>query len=57
MKHYVCTGNCGGESDKPKFCTAENCSKEGQPFVECDCEDGLHEEAKNSDEDEKSDEM
>jgi len=43
MSHYVCTGGCGGESDRPGVCQAEDCPKEGQPFVECECEDGMHE--------------
>lgn len=42
MMHYVCTGDCGGESEKAKVCDAEGCSKEGQPLSECDCADGLH---------------
>ena len=48
MSHYVCTGECGGESDKPGVCQAEDCSKKGQPLVECDCEDGEHAEAINA---------
>ena len=42
MTHYVCTGDCGGESEKPKVCETEGCTKEGQPLAECDCGDGLH---------------
>jgi hypothetical protein len=45
MAHYVCTGGCGGESDKPGVCQAEDCPKEGQPLVECNCEDGIHDES------------
>ncbi len=43
--HYVCTGGCGGEADRPGTCQAEDCSKEGQPMVPCACEDGLHDES------------
>lgn len=39
MKHYICTGGCGGVSEKPGICTAEVCSKKGQPLTECDCEE------------------
>ena len=42
MTHYVCTGDCGGESEKPKVCETEGCSKEGQQLSECDCADGIH---------------
>ena len=44
MTHYVCTGTCGGESDKPGLCQAEGCTKEEQPLEECNCDDGLHKE-------------
>jgi len=43
MAHYICTGGCGGESDSPGVCEAEDCSKHGQPLEPCECEDGLHE--------------
>jgi hypothetical protein len=42
MIHYICTGDCGGESDKPGVCLADGCSKEDQPLVDCNCADGLH---------------
>ena len=42
MKHYVCTGGCGGVSDTPKVCDAEDCPKEGEALNPCDCEDGQH---------------
>lgn len=45
MTHYVCTGDCEGESSNPGLCQGEGCTKEGEPLVECNCEDGLHEEA------------
>ena len=43
MNHFVCTGDCGGESEKPGVCQATGCTKEDQPLEECTCEDGLHE--------------
>ena len=42
MIHYVCRGSCGGDWPKPGLCDAAFCSKEGQPLVECNCEDGMH---------------
>ena len=43
MQHYICAGDCGGESDRPGVCEHETCSKEGQSFISCDCDDGFHE--------------
>lgn len=51
MKHFICTGSCEGEASNPGVCQAEDCKKEGEPLIECDCEDGLHKEAKKEDED------
>ncbi|MBI4130150.1 hypothetical protein HY468_02440 [Candidatus Roizmanbacteria bacterium] len=48
MKHYICTGECGGVSDTPGTCQAESCSLHGQPLVECDCEDGEHDTINNA---------
>lgn len=45
MEHYICSGDCGGESNEPRVCEAEFCPKEGQPMIACDCEDGLHKNA------------
>ncbi|MDP3941643.1 MAG: hypothetical protein Q8Q49_05035 [bacterium] len=42
MKHYICTGECEGVSDKPGTCQAESCSKFHQPLIECNCTDGKH---------------
>ncbi len=42
MKHYICTGECGGVSDTPGTCQAGECSLQGQPLVECTCRDGKH---------------
>ncbi len=48
MAHYVCTGGCGGEKDRPGVCETEDCSKEGQPMTECNCIDGGHDEVSTS---------
>ncbi|OGZ01928.1 MAG: hypothetical protein A2946_04130 [Candidatus Liptonbacteria bacterium RIFCSPLOWO2_01_FULL_53_13] len=40
--HYICTGGCGGVSDKPGVCQAETCAKHGQPLELCGCTDGKH---------------
>ncbi|MFA6365441.1 MAG: hypothetical protein WCW78_03510 [Candidatus Paceibacterota bacterium] len=42
MKHYICTGGCGGVSDKPGVCQTKICPKHGKPLEECDCTDGKH---------------
>lgn len=42
MKHYICTGDCGGVSEKPGVCQAQTCPKHGQPLSECECSDGKH---------------
>jgi hypothetical protein len=42
MKHYICTGGCGGVSEKPGVCQAIDCPKYGKPLEECDCEDKSH---------------
>lgn len=42
MRHYTCTGGCGGESDQPAVCQAEDCLKHGKDMTECDCHDGEH---------------
>ncbi|MEK7574642.1 MAG: hypothetical protein AAB511_00215 [Patescibacteria group bacterium] len=45
MAHFACTGSCGGESNNEGVCEAEFCSKESQPLVPCNCEDGMHKDA------------
>jgi len=45
MKHYICTGSCAGEWQKPGLCDSRFCSNEGQALIECSCEDGAHENA------------
>ncbi|MEK7181219.1 MAG: hypothetical protein AAB738_02715 [Patescibacteria group bacterium] len=42
MTHYVCTGDCHGESPRPGTCQAKDCGKFGEPLEPCECEDGLH---------------
>lgn len=43
MTHYICTGSGEGVADKPGVCQTEGCTKEGDPLVACNCEDGEHE--------------
>ena len=45
MTHYICTGGCNGLADKSGVCQAQDCAKYNQPLIECNCEDGKHEEA------------
>lgn len=53
MQHFICAGGCDGESSTPGVCQAEDCKKEGEPLTPCDCEDGLHGEVlEKEDEDE-----
>lgn len=40
--HFVCTGECGGVSDKPGTCQAKDCSKHNMLLEKCDCADGTH---------------
>jgi len=47
MKHFICTGGCEGESSIPGVCQAEECKKEGEPLIACNCENSLHEEAED----------
>ena len=42
MKHYICTGGCGGSSQEEGVCQAETCLKHGLSLEECECEDGQH---------------
>ncbi|OGI69489.1 hypothetical protein A3A09_00070 [Candidatus Nomurabacteria bacterium RIFCSPLOWO2_01_FULL_42_20] len=42
MKHYICTGGCGGVSESPGVCQANVCVKKGHSLIECDCADGKH---------------
>jgi len=53
--HYVCTGGCEGVSSEANtFCQAPDCNKYNKPLLECNCEDGLHAEAKAAGEAEAS---
>ena len=62
MKHYVCTGGCGGVSEEAGVCDSDGCSKVGRPLQPCECEDGTHEdvggasEEKDDEDDESEDE-
>ncbi len=42
MKHYICGGTCGGESNKAGVCETIGCDHEGEALLECECENGLH---------------
>lgn len=42
MQHYICTGGCDGEASAPGVCQAEECKKEGEPLLSCNCADGQH---------------
>lgn len=42
MKHYVCKGECDGESESPTRCDAKECSLYEKDLKECDCTDGKH---------------
>ena len=43
MTHYICTGGCGGESEEPGMCKAEDCPLYAEELEECNCKDGTHE--------------
>lgn len=43
MKHYICTGSCGAVKDTPGVCGSPACPHKGEPFMECNCEEGKHE--------------
>ena len=42
MKHFLCDGGCGGESDLPGVCQDSECSDNQLPLNVCECEDGEH---------------
>ena len=42
MKHYICSGECGGVSEEPKKCGDETCSRYEKDLEECSCTDGKH---------------
>lgn len=46
MTHYICTGECGGVSEKPGVCNAQSCTKHNQPLVECNCKNHKTSDAK-----------
>jgi hypothetical protein len=41
-KHYICTGGCGGASERPGVCQSPDCLQHGQPLEVCDCTDDRH---------------
>jgi len=41
--HYVCIGECGGDSKDGGTCQAESCSRYGEDLIECNCKDWKHE--------------
>ncbi len=45
--HFVCTGTCGGVSERVGNCQAESCPKHGQPLEVCNCVDDKHAEVKD----------
>lgn len=47
MRHFICTGGCQGESSNPGVCQSEDCKKEGEPLLTCDCADGFHKSEQN----------
>ncbi|MBI2552771.1 hypothetical protein HYW17_05735 [Candidatus Uhrbacteria bacterium] len=42
MSHFICTGGCGGVSEMPGMCKAEECPFYAEELTECNCEDGEH---------------
>lgn len=42
VKHFICKGECGGVSDKPGNCQAEECSLYQKPLVKCVCDNKEH---------------
>lgn len=38
MKHYICTGECGGVASHSGVCSTQSCSKHNQPLIECSCQ-------------------
>ncbi|MDO8564453.1 MAG: hypothetical protein Q7R88_00475 [bacterium] len=52
MTHYICT-ECGGEASIAGVCQTEECKKEGEALLTCDCGDGLHSEVKEKKEEEQ----
>jgi hypothetical protein len=42
--HYVCIGTCHGLALEPGLCVEEDCTKQGEDLIECDCTDGAHDE-------------
>lgn len=47
MVHFICKGECGGESSEMKKCDDKNCSLYDSYLTECDCTDGKHHDKKD----------
>lgn len=45
-QHFVCAGDCNTVSSTPGVCNMSGCTKEGEAFVACNCEDDMHAEVK-----------
>lgn len=43
MTHYICAGECEGESEELGICHSDECSLKGVVMLECSCDDGKHE--------------
>ena len=56
MKHYICTGGCDSESDKPGVCIVEGCPNEDQSMVACTCEDSSHDKLEKDENEEEEEE-
>lgn len=41
-EHFYCQGSCGGVSETPGLCQAEDCQKEGEELTSCSCESETH---------------
>jgi len=46
MSHYICTGECKGESENTGVCSDPSCSHHGKLLEVCNCPDGIHAEIK-----------
>lgn len=53
MEHYICTGTCHGQSEKPKNCGDKTCTMYDKPLVPCNCADAKHGKEEKKQEDSK----
>ncbi len=49
MKHYACTGSCGGSLPDIGVCETNGCSAQWEIMEECACTDGKHGKADGDD--------